>query len=85
MSPAPEQIFPSPLLPKGGEGPDLAEALAWLDYCLGEAEAAMQAVKAAAVRAPGMTCLNYHALCEMAAVIVNLRGRCARLGSQGDG
>lgn len=56
----------------------LAEALAWLDYCLGEAEAAMQAVKAAA--APdltGTTDMNYHEICESAARITTLRGRAA--------
>lgn len=42
-----EQIPPNPPLEKGGER--LAEALAWLDYCLGETAAAMGAVQEAAL------------------------------------
>jgi hypothetical protein len=60
--------------------PDLAETLAWLDYCLGEAEAAMEAVKAAAVTAPGMTYMTYHEICETAAKIITMRGRAAKWG-----
>lgn len=60
--------------------PDLAETLAWLDYCLGETTAAMQAVKAVAVTAPGMTCQYYHEICETAAKFITMRGRLFRWG-----
>jgi hypothetical protein len=66
---------------------DLLEALAWLDYCLGEAEAAAQAVKAIG---PQVTNLGhrgmdkgYYALCEMVAHITTIRGRWARWGKDG--
>jgi hypothetical protein len=60
--------------------PDLVEALAWLDYCLGETAAAMQAVKAVAVTAPGMTPAKYHELCEKAAKIITMWGCLSRWG-----
>lgn len=79
-----EQIPPNPPLIKGGEGvaPDLAETLSWLDYCLGETQAAMEAVKAAAVDTEGMTCRKYHDMCETAAKITTLRWRAAQWGKR---
>ncbi len=59
-----------------GTTPEFTEALAWLGYCLAEAEAAMGAVKAAAK--PGTTCVDYHEICEMSAKLVTFRARCAR-------
>ena len=59
--------------------PDLSESLAWLDFCLGETEAAMAAVKAAAAPAFPGTGMQYHGLCEMAAQIITFRRRCAGL------
>jgi hypothetical protein len=57
--------------------PALPEALAWLDYCLEETEAAMQAVKRIAGGDAGAT-ENHQVICETAAQITTLRGRCAR-------
>ena len=46
--------------------PDLAEALAWLDYCLGETEAAMLVVKKLSEDTE-----DYHQTCEAAAQLIN--------------
>lgn len=71
---------------------DLLEALVWLDYCLGETEAAMAAVQEAALEAmkiqrftgetpmpPGQA-EPYHAMCEAAAGIITLSGRARSWG-----
>ncbi len=63
---------------------DLAEALAWLDYCLEETATAMEAVKAAAA-APGVTGKHYHEICESAARITTLKGRTADWIKAGSG
>jgi hypothetical protein len=69
-----------------GPAPDLAESLAWLDYCLEEAEAAMGAVKAAAefIRtgtiAPER--INFHAVCLRAAQLTTFRMLCSRIGKR---
>ena len=60
----------------------LLEALAWLDYCLEEAVAAMAAVKAAAKATPGLPNQKLHDICEATAAVVTLRGRCARWGKE---
>jgi len=66
---------------------DFLEALAWLDYCLEETAAAMEAVQDAVLeeikssmspgwgpRPPGKV-EPYHEICEVAAGIITLRGR----------
>lgn len=62
--------------------PALAESLAWLDWCLGEVEAAMKAVKAAARPNPGSNSQEYHAIIEASARIVTLRGRAKKWGAE---
>jgi hypothetical protein len=79
-----EQILPNPPLRKGGK--DLAENLAWLDYCLGETAAALEAVQDAALTAPGFSgagpvfLQHYYAMSEAAAGIITLRGRARKWG-----
>jgi hypothetical protein len=68
-----------------GLAPELTDALAWLDYCLEEAEAAMGAVKAAAaiLRAlPSRERMNFHAVYLRSAELTTLRMLCARIGQR---
>jgi hypothetical protein len=76
------------------KAPDLPEALAWLDFCLGETSVAMTMVKEAYLEAmkskrtaggtPAPPVLGqvypYHAMCEAAAGLITLRGRAAKWG-----
>jgi hypothetical protein len=72
---------------------DLLEALAWLDYCLGEAEIAAAAAKVILGRnacipvgTPGeieISIQNIHIFFEMLAHITTMRGRWARWGKDG--
>ncbi len=74
----------------------LSESLAWLDFCLGETQAALAAVKDAALEAmqspegPGWKVVlgqiePYQAMCEAAAGIITLRGRAKKWGKAGSG
>lgn len=78
MSPhPPSEIPPSPPLKKGGE--ELTEALAWLDYCLGETILALEVVKGVTRADLGsMSVDQYLSMCEAAAGLITLRGRTAR-------
>lgn len=74
----PEQT--SPIFMQGGES--LAEAMAWLSFCLGETQAALEAVKGAALanmsRGEPVFPEQFAAMCEAAAGIITLRGTVSR-------
>jgi hypothetical protein len=56
---------------------DLSGALAWLDYCLEETAAAMEAVRTGGA-VGGVPAGQYHEICEAAAGMITLRGRTRR-------
>jgi hypothetical protein len=89
-------LKPQPQNPEPETWNPLAEYLSWLEYCLGEAAAAAQAVKAAAearrtgIRTAGRDAcatggIDYHAVCELAAQITTLRGRVSRWNRESHG